>query len=121
MREFGEQRPKRLERFAGAGDEGVGVVQRAPVDLGALAGRAEDEIRVQSDHRIASALGAALDRLEQKHVAGASAGELEIGGDRGLEIGHQRRHRHRGAAGLVGARESLVVGHQRHRQLPSAD
>ena len=119
---FGEQRPQRLERIAGAGDEGVRVVQRAPVDLGPLAGRAEDEVRVEPDHRIASALGAALDRLEEEHVAGASARELEIGRDRRLEIGDQRRHRDRGAARLVGAREGLVVGHHRHRvQPPSAD
>ena len=66
---FGEQRAQGVERFAGAGLEGFGIGQRAAVDLSSGAGRAQDDVGVETDHRIASALRAAFDRLEQEHVS----------------------------------------------------
>ena len=112
---FGEQRSQRLERIAGAGDEGVRIDERPAVDLGALAGRAEDEVGIEADHRIAAALRAALDRFEQEHVARAAARQLEIGRDRRLEVGDQRRDRDLGFAGRIGARERFVIGQGGHR------
>ena len=75
---FFQQRPERLERIPRQGDKSVGLVERLPVDLGSLAGRAEDKIGIESDHRIAPPLSAAFDRFQKEHVAGAAAGELEI-------------------------------------------
>ena len=122
-----EKRPQRLQRIAWAGRESVGIDQGAAVDLGPIAGRAKDEVGVEADHRIAPALRAALDRLEQEHVARATARELEIGRDGSFEVGDERRHRDARRAGLIGAREGLEVRDHRHRrfamgdQPPSAD
>ena len=107
---FGEQRSQRIERIAGAGDESVRIGERPAVDLGAIAGRAEDQVGIEADHRIAAALRSALDRFEQEHVARAPARKLEIGRDRRLEIGDQRRDRDLGLARDIGAREGFVVG-----------
>jgi hypothetical protein len=114
---FGEQRAQCVERLAGAGDERVGIDERAAIDLGACAGRTPDDVGVEADHRIAAALRAAFDRLEQEHIAGPADGELEIGRDRRLEIGDQGRHDHARAPGAVAAGEIVVVGraHRRHR------
>ena len=117
---LGQERAQRRERIALAGLKGLGVGQRLAVDLGPLAGRTKDQVRIEADHRVPAALRSALDRLKQEHIAGAAPGELEIGRDRGLEIGHQRRHRDGRPAGLIGARKNLVVGNCVH-QPPSAD
>ena len=53
----------------GQGTKASGSISGAPVDFGALAARAPDDVGVEADHRIAPALRAALDRLEQEHVA----------------------------------------------------
>ena len=116
-----EQRAKNVERLAGDRLERLGIHRGAPVDLGAGAGRAEDEVGVEPDHRIAAALRAALDRFEQEHGAAPPCGELQVGRYRGLQVGDQRRDADRRAASLVEALKRLEGGLDgAHLQLPSA-
>ena len=101
----------------GQGDESVRIDQRPAVDLGVIAARAEDEVGIEADHRIAAALRPALDRFEQEHVGCPAARELEIGRNGRLEIGDQRRDRDLGFAGDISAREGFVIGQGAHRRL----
>ena len=112
---FGKQRSQRVERVARAGDESVRIDKRPAVDLGMIAARAEDEVGIEADHRIAAALRSALDRFEQEHIARAAARKLEISRHGRLEIGDQRRDRDLGLAGDIGACERFVVGQGGHR------
>ena len=99
----------------GQGDESIRIGERPPVDLGVIAARAEDDVGVEADHRIAAALRSALDRFEQEHITRAAARQLEIGRDRRLEIGDQRRDRDLRLASHIGAGEGFVIGQGAHR------
>ena len=72
--------------FLGAGREARKI--RRARDLRACALGAEEQIRIEAEHRIAPAHRAAFDRFQQKGVPPA-AGELQEGGDRGFEVGDE--------------------------------
>ena len=109
-----QQRAQRLERLAGAGGEGVPIGQRAAIDLRLPARRAPHHVRVEPDHRIASALGASFHRFEQEHRARPVRGELQIGRHRRLEIGDQRGDANAGAPALVAGRICFEIAGADH-------
>ena len=63
----------------------IGVEKGPAIDLGPAALDAPDQVGSETDHRIAAAHGAALDRFQQKTVPYV-AGELEHRRDRGLQV-----------------------------------
>jgi hypothetical protein len=81
-------------------------VARGAIDLGARAVGAPDQVRVEPDHRIASAGRAALDRLEQEAVR-PSAGHFQECRDRRFQIGDQRGPHHLRLAARIARRECV--------------
>src|SRR5208283_4738050 len=104
---------QRLQRRLAARFEDLGGAQRVSIDRGARALDAENHVRVEADHRVAAARGAAFDRLEQKAIAGALLRELQIGGNRRLEIAHEADRDEARPPGFVIGGESLEIRLQR--------
>ena len=102
---LGQQQAKGVERGLGAQVEGIGALQRNPVDLGDGTPAAEDEIGGQADHRIAAPDGAAFDRLEQESGAAGALAQLEERRDRRLEVADQARPDDLGLPCFINARK----------------
>ncbi len=114
---FLDQLAQRDQRLVRAGLERVGIGGGAPVDLGGVAAAAPDHVRLDADHRVAPARGAALHGFEQEAVR-LLAGDLEEGRDRRLKVGDQRGRDHLRLAARIGAREVRFVGCQAHAWSP---
>ncbi len=97
----GVQRRLGLRRELAAGD-GVSAS-----DLGLVPAAAPDEVGLHGDDGVPAAPGAALNGLEQEGV-GASVADLQIGGDRRLQVVHQPRPDHLGLSVRVGALKAVV-------------
>ena len=97
---FRDQRAQCLERRLGAGHEGIRLRARAPVDLGARAIGAPDQVGLDADDGMAAAHCAAFHRLQQEAHRLAAA-ELEKGRDRRLQVGDQRGPHHLRLAAAV--------------------
>ena len=76
-------------------------------DLSEIA--APDKVGLQSDHRVAPAHSAALDRLEQERRALGEGPELQEGSDRCLAITDQHVAHDLALAGCVGLREAFKL------------
>ena len=87
------------------GSNASAVEAGAPVDLGAVAAAAPDQVGLDAQDRIAAADRAAGHALQQE-AEGAAIGELEQGRDRRLQVGHQRGRDHLRPARLVGGGEA---------------
>ena len=90
MRDSCEQGAQRGERRLRLGLEGVGLGDRRAVDLGLVADGAPDEIGLEADDGVAPAHGAALHRFQQEAHRPPGA-QLQLGGDRRLEVGDEAR------------------------------
>ncbi len=110
---LGDERAQRGERPHRRRHEPVGVDARAPVELGAPAGAAPDQVGLDADHGIAADLLAALDRLEQE-AHRPPVGELEHGRYRSLEIGDQHRPYQHGLAERVTALKLVEIRRDLH-------
>ena len=85
---FNDQCAKRRQWWFGTRAELIRVISRGTIDFGFAFHRAPDQVRLESDDRIAPANRSAFDQLEQKAHCLAAA-ELQKGGDRGFQVGHQ--------------------------------
>ena len=98
------------ERVVGDGFEGGDVEAGAPVDLGLALAAAPDQVRLETDERVAAADRPALDRFQQEAV-GAAVGQLEHRRNRRLQVGDQRRPDDlRPSGGIGGGPQSLLQG-----------
>ena len=107
-RQLGDQLAQRHQRGLAAGLEGRSVFQRVAVDFGGLSPDAEDHIRIETDHRIASARRSPLDGFEKKSVAFAAPRQFQIGRDRRFEVAHEPDRHERGASLFVIGGDCLV-------------
>ncbi len=109
-----EQGAQALESRARIVEEALAQSRAAERGLAVMA--APDQVRLQPDHRIAAAHGAALDRFEQEGRAGRGMAQLQEGGDRRLAIADQHLPQQLRGAGLVSLREVLELLERLHRQ-----
>src|SRR6185437_9801769 len=110
---FADQRAQRVQRPALDRLEGMRIDAGAAVDLGLVPGAAPDHVRLEADDRVAAAHRTALDRFQQEGV-GPAVGQLEIGGDRRLEVGDQLGPDELRLAPVVSAREGVELGRDGH-------
>ena len=100
----GDQVPQAVERAALLRGEGAGGDGFALRDLGGVAPAAPDKVRIERDDRIPRPERAALHALEEEGV-GTAVADLQVGGDRRLEVIDQPGPDELGRAGPVGLLE----------------
>ncbi len=93
------------------GLEGVGLGNGCAIDEGLLAFGAPHDVGLEPDHGVASARRAAFHRFQQE-AHGAPGGELQVGGDRRLQVGDQAHPYNLRGAGRVAFGK---IGKRRHR------